>query len=264
MKKYLLTGLIALVLLIPTIGASTTPFTNNMFPTPAPTSDFTHTVFAEYASTTSCGNCPAASAALYSIFQSADYPFYYVSLVADKNDVAKNRCGHYYAKYVPSVYFDGGAKNVTGAVGESNYRSLIQQCGQRTVHSLGIQMTATGGGNGQITITIKVKNNGSFFYIGGLITYVTEIVSRWQDAKGNPYHYACLDMVKKPLFLFPKGSRTFTVNWDGAGKGFGDINDGNIKIISSVSHWKPHPEVGYEDSKFIAFYVDQTAGVAVS
>jgi glutaredoxin len=251
MKKYLSLALVAFLLFIPLVGTST--------------AEFTHAVFAEYASTTTCGYCPATSAALYAIYQSGDYPFYYVSLVANKNTPAAGRCGHYNARYVPSVFIDGGFKNITGGAQETTYRSLIRQCGERTVHSLGIEISATGSGDGKIQLTVKVKNNGSFFYLGGLITYITEITSRWNDASGHPYHYACLDVpIKRPLVLLPKGSRTFTVTWDGAANGFDTINDENIMIISSVCHWMPHQEAGYENSKFTAFYVDQTAGALVN
>ena len=39
------------------------------------TTDFTHTVFVEECTATWCPKCPFAAEALYSIYQSGDYPF---------------------------------------------------------------------------------------------------------------------------------------------------------------------------------------------
>ena len=48
-------------------------------------SDFMHVVFCEEATATGCPYCPAMSEALCSIYQSGDYPFYFVAMVADVN-----------------------------------------------------------------------------------------------------------------------------------------------------------------------------------
>ena len=52
--------------------------------------DFTHTVFAEFATATTCGYCKYSHAALKTIYASGDYPFYYVSLICNKNSKAGN------------------------------------------------------------------------------------------------------------------------------------------------------------------------------
>jgi len=267
MKKTICLSLFCIIALIsiasaaPTIGL----FQDVSRPTSMNQAGFTHTVFAEYGSTTSCGYCPQTSSELYAIYQSGDLPFYYVSLVSNKNDAAKTRLGHYRTVAVPTVYSDGGYKNITGAVSEAAYRTMIQKSGERTVRDLQLTMTASGEGTAKIKITITVKNNGSLFYIGGILTYITEITSRWNDASGHAYHYACLDIpVKRPLVLLPKGSRTITYTWDGTAAGFSDISYDNIMVISCVCHWKPHQEIGYNDMAFTAFYVDQTAGTLVT
>jgi len=188
-----------------------------------------------------------------------------VSLVSNKNDAAKDRLIHYRTVAVPTVYSDGGFKNITGAVSEMQYRSMITQSGARDVRDLQVTMTATGEGSAKIKITITIKNNESRFYLGGILTYINEIVSRWNDASGNPYHYATIDIpIKRPLVLFPKGEKTITYTWDGSVAGFSDISYDNVMVISCVCHWKPHKQIGYNDMEFTAFYVDQTAGTLVS
>ena len=55
------------------------------------TEGFNHTVFIEEGTATSCKFCPDMAYALDSIYQSGDYPFYFVALVEDRNQEAKNR-----------------------------------------------------------------------------------------------------------------------------------------------------------------------------
>jgi len=76
--------------------------------------DFSHCVFTEYVTTTTCGYCPTASSQLYSIYESGDYDYYYVSLVADINYKIYDRVKELGVTGVPDVFFDGGFKNILG------------------------------------------------------------------------------------------------------------------------------------------------------
>ncbi len=177
------------------------------------------------------------------------------------------RLWNYRAVAVPVVYFDGGNVNEVGDVGESVYRSVIENAGEREVMQP-LDMTSsvvTWEGNAKITVSIKIKNNGNFFYLGILRSFVTEIVSRWIGNDGNPYHFGFLDFAfNRPVFLLPKGERTFTTTWDGANpngdQSFEDITEDNIMVISSISHWIPRVREGYEDRTYFAFIVDQSDG----
>ena len=68
--------------------------------------DFVHTVFGEYASASWCPPCSTASEDLYAIYNSGDYPFYYVSLVSDNNTIAKDRMNSLAVYSIPAVFFD--------------------------------------------------------------------------------------------------------------------------------------------------------------
>ena len=46
---------------------------------------FTHTVLGEFGTATWCGYCPYAHGALKQIYSEGYYPFYYVTMVGDKN-----------------------------------------------------------------------------------------------------------------------------------------------------------------------------------
>ena len=62
--------------------------------------NFTHTIFIEEGTATWCPSCPAAGEVLYSIYESGDYPFYYIAMVVDKNEVADNRMNDYNVNYI--------------------------------------------------------------------------------------------------------------------------------------------------------------------
>ena len=241
------------------------------------TVDFTHTVFAEETTATWCPNCPMAAEALYNIYQSGDYDFYYVALVDDMNPIAKQRNIEYtflskvYA--FPTVYFDGGDANFVGRgssvfATEEEYRPLIEQVGQRTPKQpLALETSATWDGNAQITITITATNEGSLPYLGILRSYVTEIVSRWIDNDGNPYHYAFLDYaINKYVLVLPGKTKTLSGSFDGeqihGNLTYPDITQDNIIVISTISHWIPHYRVGYQSTEYtqrsFVRYVDQT------
>lgn len=238
------------------------------------TNDFSHTVFAEYATTTWCPNCPPASGGLYKLYTSDEYDFHYVTLISDVNPNARNRTWlGYFNVAIPAVYVDGGVSNLIGSAGSVNataalYEVLISESGERSdVADVSLDSSATWDGNAKMSITITVTNNQNKFYIGFLKSYVSEIESRWNDIDGDPYHYGFLDFaVNTFIFLGPGKEKTITVEWDGAadhrGLTFEDITQDNIEIATSLFHWRPHLKTGYESTgytqKYLAFYVDES------
>ncbi len=278
MKKIMILVVAAVLFISPFVAATTdivsekTPFQKIM---PSTTLEFTHTVFIEEGTTTWCPNCPNAAEALYSLYNSSEYPFYFVALVTDKNPNAQNRFwGHYRGKAIPTIFFDGGFNQIVGGgstpqQAEQRYRPLLEEAGIRTVHPIELTSSVIGHGDATLDITVTVKNNGSQPYFGYVRSYVTEIISRWINNDGDHYHFGFLDYaIKKFVFLGPQKSRTFTMTWDGAADHgnitFPDISDDNIMVITAVAHWQPHlvQEVQYIGTHF-AFYVDQTYGAIV-
>lgn len=227
--------------------------------------DFTHAVFAEDASTTWCTYCPITSRALYSIYNSSDYPFNYVTLLSNVNPIAQSRTRQLNVYSIPIVYFDGGVSTKTGAVQETEYRSLLEETGIRSVaRPLGMTTNVTWEDNATMTITVSITNNGNLFYLGILKSYITEIESRWLDLDGDPFHFALLDFAfKKIVFIRPGKTYTDSMVWDGTethgNQTFEDITQDNIMVISTASHWIPHLNRTDTDRLFLAFYVDQTS-----
>ena len=273
MKKYILIGFVMTLLIVST--GNTLAYNDN---NQTASKDFTHTVFVEQCTATWCPNCPFASDALHNIYQSGDYPFYYVSLVNDMSSIAKDRNNDYSLGFIkvksfPTVYFDGGDTNVVGRgntvpLTEARYRPLLEQEGARTPKQpITMNSSATWDGNAKLTITITIKNEGNLPYFGKCRSYVTEIVSRWNDNSGDPYHFALLDYaVNKYVFLLPKITKTITGTFDGnanhGNQTFEDITQDNIMVISSLSNWLPHYRIGYQSDlytqKYFAYFVDQT------
>ena len=235
--------MLALVLLLPTIGAvGITNKTLNVSSSTSVGTELTHAVLGEYVTTTGCGYCPVASSQLYSIYESGDYDFYYVSLVADMNSKIYKRVSELGTEGVPDVHFDGGYKNLVGAqTDEQAYRTAIEQSGERTVADLDVDVSVEWKGGGTLKLSVTVQNNEAEEYDGHLRVYIVEKESRWNDAQGNPYHFGALDIpIDKSLAVSqghacPIGdSYTFTKTWLGALFGFDDIEQDNIMVIASV------------------------------
>jgi hypothetical protein len=278
MKKILIIAIAAILFISPFVAASTnidTEQTESKTAMRSNTAEFTHTVFIEEGTTSWCPSCPNAAEALYSLYDSGEYPFYFVALVIDKNPIAQNRFwGHYRGTAIPTVFFDGGFDQNVGSGStpgqtELLYKPFIEAAGERTVKPLELTTNVTGQGNAKLDITVTVKNTGSKPYLGFVRSYVTEITSRWKNNDNDPYHFGFLDYaIKNVVFLTPQKSRTYTVTWDGAANHgnltFPDITDDNIMVITTVAHWIPHivQKVEYIGTH-LAFYVDQTAAATV-
>jgi len=278
MKKIILLTVVTILFVSPFVAATTmTTYDNrqshnSMLSTNL---EFTHAVFVEEATTTWCPNCPSAAEALYSLYNNSEIPFYYVAFVSDVNPNAQDRnWGHYRARAIPTIFIDGGFSHYVGSGStplqtEHTYRPMIEEAGARIVHPLELTTSVVGHGDATLDITVTVKNTGSKPYLGYVRSYVTEIISRWNNQQKDPYHFGFLDYaIDSVLFLAPQNSRTFTMTWNGAANHgnltFPDIVDDNIMVITAVAHWIPHLVIKEEYvGTHFAYYVDQTDGALV-
>jgi len=123
--------------------------------------DFTHTVFVEEATATWCSYCPKMAEALNNVYESEDYPFYFVALIADKVNAAKDRLVQDYNIYAyPTSFFDGGKRVLVGGYDdESPYRTRIEQCGSREAHELDLSVSVEWLGDGDLQIEVSITNN---------------------------------------------------------------------------------------------------------
>ena len=226
-----------------------------------------HTVFAEFATATTCGYCKYAHAALKTIYATGDYPFYYVSLVCDKNSEAYTRAKNDYNFYgYPTVFFDGGYKvNLGGGTNnEAQYRSSIDSCINRDVSNIYIDIAVAWLGGTEMKIDVSVNNNEISEYNGIIRVYITEIESSmgWKDTAGYLYTFPFLDYAFNEEISIPaEGIWSDSTTWDGASNGFPTITEDNIMIIAAVFNDEWHQGYAYPPSgnPFDAYYVDETA-----
>lgn len=231
--------------------------------------DFTHTVFAEYGTATWCGYCRYAHGALKEIYAEAQYPFYYVSLVDDKNAKAALRNDYYNIYGFPTVWFDGGYKVNVGAgsvpSAKANYISSINSCGSRAVENVDVSLGGSWLGGTNMEIQAEVTNNEATTYGGHIRVYITEKVSSmgWIDTAGQPYTFAFLDYAFDQTLSISAGNTwSGTIQWDGASHGFPSITKDNTMVIAAVFNDEWHQGYSYPPSSnpFNAYYVDDAAG----
>ena len=241
--------------------------------------DFTHTVFTEYGSTTSCPHCPYVHNALKNIYYEGWYPFYYTSLALGHNVHATARAAEYNLHYVPDTFFDGGYQVYCGSVNDNTQQTMnqfntsITQCGNRAVPDLETTLNVIWLGDATMDIQVSVQNKDTAQYNGRIRVYVTEIQSTmgWLQYNGEPYGFAFLDYAfNEVLSIEPSNAWSDSIIWnghdynDGYGHDFGTIQNGNIMVIASVFNSQGY--TAYSDAPysytypFTAYYVDDAVG----
>ena len=99
---------------------------------------------------------------LYFIYRYWDYPFYFVTLVADVgNQNAEDRLFQNYNLYgYPTSFFDGGYQVLVGSgIDREVYLDTIESCGSRDVHELNLTVGVEWIGNGDLEIYVSVTSN---------------------------------------------------------------------------------------------------------
>ncbi|HHF56301.1 MAG TPA: hypothetical protein ENL42_05240 [Thermoplasmatales archaeon] len=191
-------------------------------------------VFAEELTSTTCHACPAVADILHEIYASGDYPFYYVAMVADKNDLAAERATHYNLYGYPTTFFDGGYEVVFGKQAKENFENAIESCLERERAKIRLSLSLRWLGENRIEVRVAVENTGNDKYDGTLRIYIVEPVSRWKDNEGRPYHFGFLDYaINEEISLEANEEMRKEVIWDGGEKGY-EISKDNIMAIAAV------------------------------
>ena len=195
---------------------------------------YIHTVFVEEGTAGWCSNCPVVADTLHDLYESEnkDYQFYYVSLIHDENDKAKQRLVEDYAIYgFPTVIIDGGYETIVGEQARSVFEDKISAASLRKAPKLQIEANAEWDENTEeIETNIFVKNGENEPYVGRLKVYLTERISRWSDVDGNPYHFGFLDyIIDEDIMVSAKGNTSVSEVW-----GASDLDPDNLMIIAVV------------------------------
>ena len=213
------------------------------------------TVFCEYTTTTNCHACPEVSKILYDIYNSHNYPFYYVSLITDKNSGADKRAKEYNVYGYPTAFMDGGYKVIFGKHPKENYINAIEKCMQRNTKNVFIKINTRWEKDG-LKISVNVSND-EVAYKGNLRVYVVEPISKYKDYKGNNYHYAFIGYAINKNISIVKGKMSYASLWRT------NITD-NIMIIGvlfdadSITKYSDPPA---NKHPFRAYFVDAVDAV---
>jgi hypothetical protein len=121
--------------------------------------EYTHTVFVEEGTATTCPYCPIMAKELHQIYESGEYPFYYVAMVVDKSSDASRRMNQCNLYYVPTAIYDGGdVVAVGGGLGVDYHKNIIESIGKRDVHELNLTLSVEWRGDGELDIDISITN----------------------------------------------------------------------------------------------------------
>ena len=211
-----------------------------------PLMSYTHTVFAEVATSQNCIPCDGWNENIYNTYISGGYDFEYVEMIIFDhngnilNDVAFDWGDSYNIFAYPTTIFDGDYQRIFGNE-PSLLPGALDASGNRVVANIQASMIVTWLDNGIIQAGINIKNNGQSQYNGHIRASITEIVSRYDTYYGDPYHFGFLDFAfNKGITINPGATYTDSTLWNGNehsdnhGDDFGDIVPENIQVVMGV------------------------------
>jgi hypothetical protein len=159
------------------------------------TQNYSRFVFIELGTKIVCSECPKISIILNELYNTGNYPFYYVSLPQD-NPKALARINDYDIWGYPTAYIDGGYATLIGSsIQKSDFEKNITSAAERITPRVFISTAAHWDNQTNIiTIHIQVENHEGSDYRGRLRVYITEVIStKWQA--GTPMHFSFLDFL---------------------------------------------------------------------
>ncbi len=220
---------------------------------------FTHQVFIEESTATTCHFCPNVGSILEDLESSPLYQnlFYYVSMVIDNSKAADYINTDYNRSGDPTVYIDGGYNVLFGGlIPEINYTTAILSAQNRPVPQVRVTVTADyQNATKDIHVVALVENNESVPYIGTLRVYLLEIISSsFNNYNGQKYRNAFVDFIINQEITVPeKGQKSFTANWS-----VGSLDYENLKVIAAVFNTTGHESHSAPPNRnpFTAHYVD--------
>ncbi len=209
----------------------------------------------------SCSECPKIAAMIDELYDSGDYPFYYVTL-PEVNAKAAARIKEYNIWGFPTIYFDGG---YTLLIGSTTQKSMIVDkifsATSRQHANLSVVVTAERKENSsEMTLEVLIRNHERQLYTGQLRVYLTEIVSTTEQGNA-PTRFALQDFLINEQIQVPAKdhtSQTKIVN-------ISEYDADNLMIFAVVFNSETH--VGYsqppDKNQFSAHYVDAADGTTV-
>jgi thiol-disulfide isomerase/thioredoxin len=221
--------------------------------------NFSHTVLIEEGTATWCVACPQVADLLYEYYKSGNYNFYYVALIEDVNNKAKNRLvNDYNIQAYPTMFIDGGYKVVVGS-DSVEFEQALKSAESRDVPQIGLSLISEYDNNTNSIITnVLLENNERESYTGDLKIQLTEIISQTNNHDNKPYHYGFIGyMLEKEVTINSKGNITIVSE----PYSISDLDRENLMVIATIfskesvdADSRPDKEGG----EFKAFYADAT------
>lgn len=231
--------------------------------------DFTHRVFIEEGTSTTCTFCPEVAEILEELFDPDDPDFYHVSLVDDESDKANSRLNeNYNVLGFPVVFIDGGYRIIMGAKEKSLFVNQISEAKNRDVPKLHLNLNSTWKQDKtELTCTVTIINKESSTYNGRLRVYISEIVSRWIDYNGDAYHYAFIDYaINEDIEIKADEKKVISEVWDADSVGFSDVLPENLYVVAVIfnsTSTKKYADPPFNTKEFDSYYADAAHGTRV-
>lgn len=238
-------------------------------------SDSVHTVFIEEASYPSCEPCVKIAEILEHLYESGKYNFYYVSLVRDMSDQATKRVNEELNVVgYPVVYIDGGYKVFfSGSVPESDIIKGILDAEKRKIPKINVNITAEYNENkSELSTNINVVNNEKEQYNGRIRVYLTEIISRWNQQNGKPYHFALVDyIINKEITIAGKDELTIPDKKNITQFAIPDLDPANLMVVAVIFNSESEKRDSFpgnldkqnKKGEFDAYFADATSATLV-
>ncbi len=226
------------------------------------TQELEHSVFIEEGTGSWCDNCPAVSEILHDLYESQNYNFYYVSLVEDKNSLAKSRLETDYNIFgYPTTFIDGGYEVIVGDKEKTIFEDAISRAEQRSVPEIYMNLSVEVNDNGdEISSTVQMINFEDTTYEGKLKIYLTEKIS-WQNYDGDSYHFGFLDYITEEVISISSEEEiTIQEAYDVTSY---DVD--NLFVIAVLFNSESEQQYAYESDQnlFDAYYADACDGANV-
>ena len=223
--------------------------------------EYLHTVLVEVATAQNCQKCAPWSQSIYDAYTSGDYDFEYVEMIVfdhdgnKLNDEANNWAKNYSVGGYPNSIFDGDYQRIVGNY-PSQLPDALNTCGNRAIADITAGMTVLWLGDATIQVEITIENNEETQYNGHIRVCITEIISRYTNNDGDPYHFGFLDYAfnNKEITISAGGLYTDSTIWNGNehqdnhGDDFGDIDPDNIQVTMGILN----DDDGYVDETITA------------
>lgn len=221
-------------------------------------------VFCEEATTTTCHACPAVSDILHDIYTSGQYPFYYVSMVADRNSDAAARAAYYNVYGYPTTFFDGGYEVIFGKKSKETFENAVQSSLERERSDIALTLNLKWLGGNAVEVHLTVHNKENVPYEGNLRVYMVEPTSRWNNDAGEPYHFGFLGYAVNEEISLTAGEQVEkTMVWNASQHGYGIERDNimAIAVMFNAAGTTAYSDPPENNHPFTAHYVDAcTAG----